>query len=63
MRVIELGRGLRGIVPEPQKVWKDSIPLVSRRRLRRAGASEEMIERWMKYVKAAYGVDPDETFK
>ena len=63
MKVIDLGNGLRGFQPEPEKQWEDSLPLMSRRRLRRAGASEEMIERWMKYMKAAYGVDPDETFK
>jgi len=63
MKVIELGRGLRGIVPEPQKVWEDHPLSMTRRRLRRAGASEEMIERWMRYMKAAYGVDPDEMDK
>jgi len=60
MKVIELGRGLRGIAPEPGKVWEDSPLSMNRRRLRRAGISEETIERWMKYLKAAYGVDPDE---
>jgi len=60
MRVIDLGRGLRGIVAEPQKVWEDSSLSMNRRRLRRAGISEEMIERWMKYLKERYGIDPDE---
>ena len=37
MKVIELGRGLRGIVPEPDRVWADSIRSMTRRRLKRAG--------------------------
>jgi len=60
MRVIDLGRGLRGIVAEPQKVWEDSALSMNRCRLRRAGISEETIERWVKCMKARYGVDLDE---
>jgi len=60
MKVIDLGRGLRGIQPEPLTVWEDSPLSMNRRRLRRAGISEEVIERWMKHLKDTYGVDPDE---
>jgi len=60
MRVIELGRGLRAIVREPLTVWEDSPLSMNRRRLRRGGISEEVIERWMKHLKDTYGVDPDE---
>ena len=63
MKVIELGRGLRGFQPEPQSVWEDSPLSMNRRRLRRFGVSEDMIERCMKYLKDRYGVAPDEREK
>ena len=50
MKVIEFGRGLRGFQAEPEKLWEDHPLSMNRRRLRRAGVSEDMIERWMKYL-------------
>ncbi|MCL2715918.1 MAG: hypothetical protein FWD68_15410 [Alphaproteobacteria bacterium] len=59
MKVIELGRGLRGIVPEPDRLWADSIRSLNRRRLKRAGVSDEDIEKFVDYAKRVLGFDPD----
>jgi len=59
MKVIELGRGLRGIVPEPDRLWADSIRSLNRRRLKRAGVSDEDIEKFVDYTKSFLGFDPD----
>jgi len=61
MKVIDLGRGLTGLVPEPKKFWSDSIFSLNRRRLE--GANEEGIKTCLEYVdylKRTYGQDPDE---
>jgi len=41
MKVIDLGRGLKGIQFEPDKVWAESICSVNRGRLKRAGLCDE----------------------
>ncbi|MCL2715800.1 MAG: hypothetical protein FWD68_14795 [Alphaproteobacteria bacterium] len=61
MKVIELGRGLRGIFPEPDRLWSDSIRSFNRRRLKRMGLSNEEIETHMYYFKLTFGYDPDES--
>ena len=59
MKVIDLGRGLKGIQFEPDKVWAESIRSVNRGRLKRAGLCDEDIERIINHVKRTYKVDPD----
>jgi len=59
MRVIDIGRGLKGIEFEPDTVWEDSIYSVNRGRLKRAGLSDEDIEEVINYIKRDLGVDPD----
>ena len=63
MKVIDLGRGLRGIELEPHKFWADSIFSVNRRLLERQGTSEYSIRiclEYIDYVKRTCGLDPDE---
>ena len=60
MKVIDLGRGLKGIVAEPDRLWSDSIRSFTRRRLKRLGLSDEEIEREMYKFKRTFGFDPDE---
>jgi len=61
MKVIDLGRGLKGIVREPDRLWSDSIRSFNRRRLKRMGMSDEEIETYMYHFKLIYGFDPDES--
>jgi len=63
MKVIDLGRGLTGLVPEPHRFWSDSIFSVNRRLLERQGTSEDAIKtclEYIDYIKRTYGQDPDE---
>ncbi|MCL2716728.1 MAG: hypothetical protein FWD68_19745 [Alphaproteobacteria bacterium] len=50
MKVIDLGRGLKGIVPEADKP-ADSIRSFTVARLKRGGFDEETIQAYKNYIK------------
>jgi len=59
MKIVDLGRGLRGIVPDPNNP-RDSLRSLTATRLRRTGMSEEAIKICMDYVRRHSGLRPDE---
>ena len=59
MKVIDFGRGARGILLEPHKYWSESICSLNRRRLERQGISEEVIQIVLRGIKRISELYPD----
>jgi len=59
MKIIELGRGLRAIVPDPDRP-ADSIRSFTTARLKRAGASDDLIRAYKEYIRRTSEIDYSE---